>query len=178
MTRSQTKRDQNILSHPSEADTETATASASWQTITEGSSTSTKQPNEATLQFITANHPKEKRKARPEQPEDEFFYEQAKFFRHLERRHHRFAKTTQEDEQRARQGKLKVRKAKAKPAPAPPSASPHPGTLARATRSETNTRSASQQIGEENPKPTTEDKSKTASRRTHSRHPTLAPISQ
>lgn len=44
---------------------------------------------------------------RPTDPLDEYFYEQAKFFRHLERKFERFNKNSKEDEQRARQGKFK-----------------------------------------------------------------------
>jgi hypothetical protein len=44
---------------------------------------------------------------RPTDPLEEYFYEQAKFFRHLERKFDRFNKNSKEDEQRARAGKFK-----------------------------------------------------------------------
>lgn len=105
MTKSESSGDQRSLSAP---------ASTSWQTIT--SSTSGTPVGNPFPQHQAGAKCKAKVKSRkdrrPTDPEDEFFYEQAKLFRHLERRYNRFVKTTQEDEKRARQGKLKVRKSK------------------------------------------------------------------
>lgn len=149
MTRSQTKRDPDSLSRATSATTSTSTptaasaaaSTASGQTVIgeTSSSTTTQQPIEPAVQTtIPAGLPKEKKKARPTQPEDEFFYEQAKFFRHLERRHNRFVKTTQEDEQRARQGKLKVRTVKPQavvPGPTVTNTSPNPISTPQASTS-------------------------------------------
>jgi hypothetical protein len=46
---------------------------------------------------------------RPTDRLEEFFYEQAKFFRHLERKYERFNQKSREDEQYARAGKFRHR---------------------------------------------------------------------
>lgn len=84
----------------------TATHSTSdWKTT----SSSVSQAAQAEIQSPKHRHRKEQPSRRPTDPLDEFFYEQAKFFRHLERKYERFNHKSKEDERYARAGKFKHR---------------------------------------------------------------------
>lgn len=85
---------------------------SSWQTIASSTSATETISQTKVEKDQEKEKDKPKKSRRPTDPEDEFFNEQAKFFRHIERRYNRFNKTFQEDEKRARQGKLKSRKSK------------------------------------------------------------------
>jgi len=86
----------------------TATHTTSdWKTTTTSSSGS--QAAQAENQPPKHRHRKEQPSRRPTDPLDEFFYEQAKFFRHLERKYERFNHKSKEDERYARAGKFKHR---------------------------------------------------------------------
>ena len=84
----------------------TATRTTSdWKTT----SSSGSHAAQAEIQPPKHRHKREHPSRRPTDPLDEFFYEQAKFFRHLERKYERFNHKSKEDERYARAGKFKHR---------------------------------------------------------------------
>jgi hypothetical protein len=93
-------------------DNNTTTNTSEWKTTTASVSTSSPVP-QPDNQPQRHQHRELKPSRRPTDPLDEFFYEQAKFFRHLERKYERFIHKSKEDEKYARAGKFK-HKSKAK----------------------------------------------------------------
>jgi len=86
-----------------------------WKTVTSSNTATTPQnqsPIQAQAQQQTQTQIHTSR--RPTDRLEEFFYEQAKFFRHLERKYERFNQKSREDERFARAGKFRHR-----PKPAP-----------------------------------------------------------
>jgi hypothetical protein len=93
-------------------DTTKTTSSTDWSTINSNSTTSTRLPSIpiGPQQRPKAQQSQEKHVSRrPTDPLDEYFYEQAKFFRHLQRKYERFNIKSREEEQYARAGKFKHR---------------------------------------------------------------------
>jgi hypothetical protein len=88
------------------------TSTSEWKTTTT-SSVSTTSPAQPDNQPQRHKHRELKPSRRPTDPLDEFFYEQAKFFRHLERKYERFNHKSKEEEKYARAGKF-VHKSKPK----------------------------------------------------------------
>jgi hypothetical protein len=82
------------------------TSTSEWKTTTT-SSVSTTSPAQPDNQPQRHKHRELKPSRRPTDPLDEFFYEQAKFFRHLEEKYERFNHKSKEDEKYARAGKFK-----------------------------------------------------------------------
>jgi hypothetical protein len=87
-------------------DNNTTTNTSEWKTTTSSVSTSSPVP-QPDNQPQRHKHQELKPSRRPTDPLDEFFYEQAKFFRHLERKYERFNHKSKEDEKYARAGKFK-----------------------------------------------------------------------
>jgi hypothetical protein len=80
-----------------------------WKTVT-SSSQATIQGNQSQVQHQQNHpHPQIHISRRPTDRLEEFFYEQAKFFRHLERKYERFNQKSREDERHARAGKFQHR---------------------------------------------------------------------
>jgi hypothetical protein len=81
-----------------------------WKTVTSSDTVTTPQdqsPIQAQAQHQT--HSQIHTSHRPTDRLEEFFYEQAKFFRHLERKYERFNQKSREDERFARAGKFQHR---------------------------------------------------------------------
>jgi hypothetical protein len=93
-------------------DTTKTTSSTDWSTINSNSTTFTRLPSTpiGPQQQPQAQQLQERHVSRrPTDPLDEYFYEQAKFFRHLQRKYERFNIKSREEEQYARAGKFKHR---------------------------------------------------------------------
>lgn len=92
-----------------------------WRTVTSSDTPSTPQ-NQSPVQAQPQHHRQEviHTSRRPTDRLEEFFYEQAKFFRHLERKYDRFNQKSREDERYARAGKFKHR-----PKPTPEQVAQH-----------------------------------------------------
>jgi hypothetical protein len=82
-----------------------------WKTITSSDTVTTPQENQSPIQAQAQHqtHSQVHTSRRPTDRLEEFFYEQAKFFRHLERKYERFNQKSREDEQYARAGKFRHR---------------------------------------------------------------------
>jgi hypothetical protein len=83
-----------------------------WKTVTSSDTVTTPQdqsPSQAQPQNQSLNQQAVHPSRRPTDRLEEFFYEQAKFFRHLERKYERFNQNSREDEQYARAGKFRHR---------------------------------------------------------------------
>jgi len=81
-----------------------------WKTVTSSDTVTIPQvqsPIQAQAQ--QPHHPQSHTSRRPTDRLEEFFYEQAKFFRHLERKYERFNQNSREDERFARAGKFRHR---------------------------------------------------------------------
>jgi hypothetical protein len=81
-----------------------------WKTVTSSDTVTIPQdqsPSQAQAQHQT--HSQIHISRRPTDRLEEFFYEQAKFFRHLERKYERFNQNSREDERYARAGKFRHR---------------------------------------------------------------------
>ena len=81
-----------------------------WKTVS-SSDTATIQRDQPQIKHQTQQptHTQIHPSRRPTDLLEEFFYEQAKFFRHLERKYDRFNQKSREDERYARAGKFKHR---------------------------------------------------------------------
>jgi hypothetical protein len=88
-----------------------------WNTVTSSSDTSSIPENQSSAQSHQRVHNQQRQYPQlqvhasrtPTDRLEEFFYEQAKFFRHLERKYERFNHKSREDERYARAGKFKHR---------------------------------------------------------------------
>lgn len=82
-----------------------------WKTVSSSSTATTPQDNQSPIQGQAQqpHHIQSHTSCRPTDRLEEFFYEQAKFFRHLERKYERFNQKSREDERFARAGKFRHR---------------------------------------------------------------------
>jgi len=83
-----------------------------WKTVVTGSSTTSEErqsPDQQGQGKQQQHRQVTHGSRRPTDRLEEFFYEQAKFFRHLERKYDRFNQKSREDERYARAGKFKHR---------------------------------------------------------------------
>ena len=82
-----------------------------WKTVSTSDTVTTSQENQSPIQAQVQHqtHSQIHISRRPTDRLEEFFYEQAKFFRHLERKYERFNQKSREDERYARAGKFRHR---------------------------------------------------------------------